>query len=163
MAKSNSPKHTGNGINQPPVHEKTVVKKKSGCFPALLLLIAVTALIIWLLSHFNIGFFGKDSNGKINSSDSISSDELTAPDKSDKNNPASDDGSEKIIDVSVNGNEYWYDNGKIELDDFISNIKDMNGIVSVHITDNNAYSDVMQKLIDALKKENIPYSEKSGE
>ncbi len=153
MAKSKKQSKKG----QPPVQEKVVVKRKSGCFIALLLLIAVIALLIWLMSHFHIGFFGNDGGGNNkNSSQSESTDDLSPIDKSTQ---PSDDNSEKIIDITVSGSQYFYDDGKTEVQDFISEIKEMNGVVNVRVTDNNAYVEYMQELISALEENGIPYTE----
>jgi len=153
MAKSKKQSKKG----QPPVQEKVVVKRKSGCFIALLLLIAVIALLIWLMSHFHFGFFGNDGGGdNKNSSQSESTDDLSPIDKSTQ---PSDDNSEKIIDITVSGSQYFYDDGKTEVQDFISEIKEMNGVVNVRVTDNNAYVEYMQELISALEENGIPYTE----
>ncbi|MBQ8181369.1 MAG: hypothetical protein IJ010_05285 [Ruminococcus sp.] len=153
MAKSKKQSKKG----QPPVQEKVVVKRKSGCFIALLLLIAVIALLIWLMSHFHIGFFGNDGGGdNKNSSQSESTDDLSPIDKSTQ---PSDHNSEKIIDITVSGSQYFYDDGKTEVQDFISEIKEMNGVVNVRVTDNNAYVEYMQELISALEENGIPYTE----
>lgn len=155
MAKSKSKKQSKKG--QPPVQEKVVVKRKSGCFIALLLLIAIIALVIWLLSRFDIGFFGKDGGGdNKSSSQSESADDLSPIDKSTQ---PSDDNSEKIIDITVSGSQYFYNDGKTEVQDFISEIKEMNGVVNVRVTDNNAYVEYMQELISALEENGIPYTE----
>ncbi len=153
MAKSKSKKHSKNG--QPPVQEKVIVKRKSGCFIALLLLAAIIALLIWLLSHFDIGFFGKDGSGDSKgSSQSESVDDISV----NKSTQPSDN-SEKIIDITVSGSQYFYNDGKTEVQEFIDEIKAMNGIVNVRITDNNAYVEYMQELIGALEENSIPYTE----
>lgn len=157
MAKSKSKKQSKKG--QPPVQEKVVVKRKSGCFIALLLLAAIIALVIWLLSHFDIGFFGKDGGGDSKgSSQSESVDNLTQMETVNKSTQPSDD-SEKIIDITVSGSQYFYNDGKIEVQDFINEIKEMNGVVNVRITDNNSYVEYMESLIDALEENGIPYTE----
>ena len=56
MAKSKPHKHSGKEHHKHHHHEKekVVVKRKSGCFIALLILIVIIAILIWLMSHFNI-------------------------------------------------------------------------------------------------------------
>lgn len=145
----------------PPVQEKVVVKKKSGCLIPLLLLVVLIALVIWLLNHFEIGFFGKDDNGSSNTaSDSVSDDETendpsTVPEISDRG--------EKFVDITVTGTQYRYDDGYIDIDDFISEIKSMSGSVCVRIIDENAYNDVMHELKEALVQEGITFTESTAE
>ena len=170
MAKSKSKKQSQKGSQkkkqhqQQPVQEKVVAKRKSGCFIALLLLIAIIALVIWLLSHFNIGFFGKDGGGDSKgSSQSESADELTQMETVNKDSNPPDDAGEKIIDITVSGSQYFYNDGKTEVQDFISEIMAMNGAVNVRITDNNAYVEYMEALISALEENSIPYTEYSAD
>ncbi|MBR6670871.1 MAG: hypothetical protein IKL31_09060 [Ruminococcus sp.] len=163
MAKSKPHKHSGKKHHKNhQENEKVVVKRKSGCFIALLILIAIIALLIWLMSHFNIGFFGKDgggdSTGSSGTSGNVDTSQITTV---DKNTDFSDELTEKIFDITVTGNQYFYDNGKTEIADFIDDILNTKGIVSVRITDNNAYVEYMEELISELEKNNIPYAELS--
>ncbi len=163
MAKSKPHKHSGKKHHKHHhENEKVVVKRKSGCFIALLILIAIIALLIWLMSHFNIGFFGKDgggdSSGSSGTSGNVDTSQITTV---DKNIDLSDELTEKIFDITVTGNQYFYDNGKTEIADFIDDILNTKGIVSVRITDNNAYVEYMEELISELEKNNIPYAELS--
>lgn len=163
MAKSKPHKHSGKKHHKHHhENEKVVVKRKSGCFIALLILIAIIALLIWLMSHFNIGFFGKDgggdSSGSSGTSGNVDTSQITTV---DKNTDLSDELTEKIFDITVTGNQYFYDNGKTEIADFIDDILNTKGIVSVRITDNNAYVEYMEELISELEKNNIPYAELS--
>ncbi len=162
---TNSTHHKHSGKKHHKHHhenEKVVVKRKSGCFIALLILIAIIALLIWLMSHFNIGFFGKDgggdSSGSSGTSGNVDTSQITTV---DKNTDLSDELTEKIFDITVTGNQYFYDNGKTEIADFIDDILNTKGIVSVRITDNNAYVEYMEELISELEKNNIPYAELS--
>jgi hypothetical protein len=150
MAKSKekkSHKHGGPPPPPPPPPPQKVVKKKSGCIWGLLLLIIIIALALYLMKHFSFGLFGDGKNGGTGSSS-----------VSDSSNDSSEPEEDVIIDISVLGNQYIYDNGKIELDDFVAELKEMKGNVSVRITDDNAYQDTMQELMDALEKAQIPYA-----
>lgn len=154
MAKSKSTNGKNIKKNQQPVQEKTVVKKKSGCLPLFILLIAVIALIIWLMSHFNVGFFGKDGDkGKSSSGADHSS--ITVNDRKPPETTENQENGKKIVDITVCGNQYYYNDGKTEIDDFIDEIKAMDGQIFVYITDDNAYTDDMKKLVDALKEADI--------
>lgn len=144
MSKSKE-KHAHKHCGNPPPQK--VVKKKSGCIWGLLLLITIIALIIYLMKHFGFGLFGEEKGGGTSGtsvSDSVD----------DKNEPEED----VIIDIAVLGNQYIYDNGKIEVDDFVDEIKAMKGNVSVRIADDNAYQDTMEELIEALEKAQILYT-----
>lgn len=140
-------KHCGNPPTPPPPPPQKVVKKKSGCIWGLLLLIIIIALIIYLMKHFGFGLFG-DEKGS-GTSGTSASDSVD-----DKDEPEED----VIIDIAVLGNQYIYDNGKIEIDDFVAEVKAMKGNVSVRITDDNAYQDTMEELIEALEKAQILYT-----
>ena len=140
-------KHCGNPHTPPPPPPQKVVKKKSGCIWGLLLLIIIIALIIYLMKHFGFGLFGDEKGG--GTSGTSASDSVD-----DKDEPEED----VIIDIAVLGNQYIYDNGKIEIDDFVAEIKAMKGNVSVRITDDNAYQDTMEELIEALENAQILYT-----
>lgn len=167
MAKSGKKSQKENGTSHHSAQEKVVVKKKSGCWLPLLLLIIFIALVIWLMSHFSIGFFGKDDNSKNSSntaSDSVGdgkTNEKKTESETDKLPEISDSG-DRIIDITVTGTQYRYDNGYIDIDDFISELKNMTGSICVRITDENAYNDVMQELKDALEQEDILFTESSA-
>lgn len=137
-------KHCGNPPTSPP---QKVVKKKSGCIWGLLLLIIIIALIIYLMKHFGFGLFGDEKGG--GTSGTSTSDSVDDKDELEE---------DVIIDIAVLGNQYIYDNGKIEIDDFVAEIKAMKGNVSVRITDDNAYQDTMEELIEALEKAQILYT-----
>lgn len=168
MAKSRK-KHQKENVNPPAsVHEKTVVKKKSGCWLPLLILIVFISLAIWLMSHFSIGFFGKDDSDSQNSSNTASdsvSDDKTNEKKTEAETdklPEISDRGDRIIDITVTGTQYRYDNGYIDVDNFIDELKNMTGSICVRITDENAYNDVMQELKDSLEQEGIPFTESSA-
>lgn len=164
MAKSKPHKHSGKEHHKHHHHEKekVVVKRKSGCFIALLILIVIIAILIWLMSHFNIGFFGKDGGGDSTGSSGTSGNVDTSQSTTvDKNSDSSDELTEKTFDITVTGSQYFYDNGKTEIADFINEILNTKGIVNVRITDNNAYVEYMEELISELEKNNIPYTELS--
>lgn len=157
MAKSNSDPGKRNHNNQLPVQEKVVVKKKSGCLPAFILLIVLVGLIIWLMSHFNIGFFGKES--KNSSSGDTSTSDSSDTEKNNNTSDSDEQDGEKIIDITVNGNQYYYNDGKTEIDSFISELKEIKGTICVRIIDDNAYYECMQSLEEALKNADIPFTE----
>lgn len=168
MAKSGKNNQKKKAAPTSPVQEKVVVKKKSGCLLPLLILVVLIALVIWMLSHFNIGFFGKDDSSGKNSSNT-SSDSVSGNNNDEKKTedetgtiPEISDRGEKIVDITVTGTQYRYDNGYIDIEDFISELKSMSGSICVRITDENAYNDVMHELKEALVQEGIPFTESSA-
>lgn len=64
------------------------------------------------------------------------------------------------FDVLVIENEYYYQNRQIIIDELIALIKEVSGEKIVVISDNNASKKAFNKLIERLKKEDIPYEEK---
>lgn len=155
MAKSQHKNHPSksNGKNQPPVQAKNAEKKKKSFWIPLLILVILIALIVWMMYYFNVGFFGKDKSGSSTTNQNTSSDSVSAD----------DDDSEKIIEIAVSGNQYFYDNGKTEIADFINELKEMKGYVSVNITNDNAYPDSVQDLKDALTNAGISFTVNSDD
>ena len=61
---------------------------------------------------------------------------------------------------SVSGNDYFYDNEKIELETLLQRIKKTEGRYVVEIKDEQASKKAYQALIKAFKKDGISYTEK---
>lgn len=128
-------------------------KKKSGCAGGLILLIILILLLLFLMKHFGFGLFG-DGNGKKSGSGSSA-----ASDSVDKD----DEGKENIVDITAWGSgQYRYEEGKIDLDEFIKTVQAMEGKVTVRISDDSSTENTMQELINALNEANIAYIEPSG-
>lgn len=147
MAKSKEKKSHKHGSPPPPPPQKVVKKKRGGCIWGLLLLVIIIALAIYLMKHFSFGLFGDEKNS--GTSDTSVSDDA---------NTGSETEEDVIVDISVLGNQYIYDNGKTEIDEFIAELKGIKGNVSVRITDDNAYKDTMEELMEALDNAQIPYT-----
>lgn len=64
-----------------------------------------------------------------------------------------------ILEVTVVKKEYLYKNKRIELDDLIEVLTNMDGEVVVMITDDNASLRAYKKLTNKLDELSIPYSE----
>lgn len=128
-------------------------KKKSGCVGGLILLMILILLLILLMKHFGFGLFG-DGNSKNSGSGSSTTSDTVDKDDEDK---------EKIVDITAWGNgQYRYEEGKIDLDEFIKTVQAMEEKVTVRISDDSSTANTMQELINALNEANIAYIEPNG-
>ena len=64
-----------------------------------------------------------------------------------------------IIEVTVSGSEYIYENSTIGLDDLINELKEINGKFIVEIKDDNSSKKAYDALKAKLESNNISYSE----
>lgn len=79
----------------------------------------------------------------------------------DDTESSAENGSEMItIAVSVFESDYFYQNKKISLDDFIKELESIEENFVVEVTDDNASLKAYNKLIDALEDRRISYTEK---
>ena len=121
-----------------------------------LIFILVVVILIALVLKFGLGLglgFGyKDGDGKSNpSQDEVQSNE-------EKDNIEMTGEEETIIKISVIGNEYYFENERILLDDFISKIENEEDII-VEIKDDKASLKAYNNLINRLDDLDIPYKE----
>ena len=120
-----------------------------------ILLVIVVIVIIAIAAMLGLGLgFGNGSgdgkgDGKPNTVQEDSKiDESEKP--TEKN--AEEDNKEVIIKVSVVGNEYFYENERITLDDFISKVKEIEGDLVVEVKDDKASLKAYNSLIDRLEE-----------
>lgn len=72
-----------------------------------------------------------------------------------------EDNKENIVyKVNVVGNEYFYDNERIELSDLLLKLDDVSDEASVEVKDDNASLKAYNALINALEDKHITYTEK---
>ena len=156
MSKSNQKNRPAPPPPPPPPQEK-VVKKKSGCLLPLLLLLLLIALLIFLIWHFGwFGFGDGDGSGSSGSGASSSTSESQEIEKNDNIN-------DKVItNVTVNGDEYLYDNQPVELDKLIDIIKETEGDVTVDIADSDSTKNALDALVNRLADEKISYIDNSS-
>lgn len=64
------------------------------------------------------------------------------------------------VKVSVVGNEYFYDNERLSLDELIAEIQKIDDSIVVEIKDDNASLKAYNAMIDALEENSINYIEK---
>ena len=70
------------------------------------------------------------------------------------------DSEDTIIKVSVVGNEYFYENERVSLDDFISKLEKLEGEVVVEVKDDKASLRAYNNLIEKLEELKISFTEK---
>lgn len=120
-----------------------------------ILLVIVVIVIIAIAAMLGLGLgFGNGSgdgkgDGKPNTVQEDSKiDESEKP--TEKN--AEEDNKGVVIKVSVVGNEYFYENERITLDDFISKVKEIEGDLVVEVKDDKASLKAYNSLIDRLEE-----------
>jgi hypothetical protein len=116
-------------------------------FLGFLLLVALIALAIWAFLHFKgFGGFGKNSEkGKGNDS-SIS--DVTTQEPTTLDNKQLE-----IIDITVSGNDYLYNNEKLSLDKLITEISKFDKNVEITInSDDTAAKNTVDDLTDKLEE-----------
>ena len=133
----------------------------------ILVLLPVIIIIVVLL-FFRGGFGFGTGNGKRNGDRNTSayeeqtdasineSEEKEAVDSGNDNNEAK----EKTIKISVAGNDYFYENEKIELDSLLQKISEFDGNYVVEVKDEQASKNAYEALIKALEEKGIAYIEK---
>lgn len=128
-----------------------------------ILLVIVVIVIIAIAAMLGLGLgFGNGSgdgkgDGKPNTVQEDSKiDESEKP--TEKN--AEEDNKGVIIKVSVVGNEYFYENERITLDDFISKVKEIEGDLVVEVKDDKASLKAYNSLIDRLEELKVSIIEK---
>jgi len=137
----------------------------------IILLIAVIALGLYFLGKgLGIGNGNGDGEGQGNTSVETSQDEASDVENDtvkeeveivkqpEDNNVDVFEGA--IIKITVADSEYFYQNERITLDDFMDELSEIDSELVVEITDDNASLRAYDDLIDRLKEEHISYVEK---
>lgn len=125
----------------------------------LLILVAIVIIIIAVMLGLGLGF-GKGSgdgngDGKANAVQEVSKiEEITEKEL------AEEDDKGTIMKISVVGNEYFYENERILLEDFISKVKEIEGNLIVEVKDDKASLKAYNRLIDQLDELKISITEK---
>lgn len=110
-------------------------------------------------------FGGGHGNGKGDGTVTVQEESTTEPsERSDEQEGNSQDNdivadTATNIKVSVVGNDYFYENERISLDDFITKIKE-EGEILVEVRDDNASLKAYNSLINKLKEFKIPFTER---
>ena len=65
------------------------------------------------------------------------------------------------IEVTVNGNEFWYQNNRVSVEELIKLIETKKTDIVVQISDDNASRNAYSNIINSLREAHIPYEEKN--
>ena len=134
-----------------------------------ILAIIVVIVVIAVVAMLGIGLgFGKGSgdgsgDGKTNTSqEAINTEEHNMVEEQTEveQDDAGNDSEGTIIKVSVVGNEYFYENERVSLDDFISKFEKLEGEVVVEVKDDKASLRAYNNLIEKLEELKISFTEK---
>ena len=129
------------------------MKKLLGILIAIILVIVIFALL-----GNGLGFGPGNGSGDADSNGTRTNNTSTISDETESTTEAVDKAI--TIAVSVFESDYIYQNKKISLDDFIKALENIENDFVVEITDDNASLKAYNKLIDALEKVSIEYTEK---
>ena len=134
-----------------------------------ILAIIVVIVVIAVVAMLGIGLgFGKGSgdgsgDGKTNTSqEAINTEEhnMVEEQTEGEQDEAGNDSEGTIIKVSVVGNEYFYENERVSLDDFISKFEKLEGEVVVEVKDDNASLRAYNNIIESLEELKVSITEK---
>lgn len=150
--------------------EKKKVKKKENkreknngnkVFPILFLILFI--IIFAFIFKFGSGFgFGK-GNGDIGNTQHEVSKIKKNQDKGEVKEEQRSSNTEShtlMLKVSVINNEYFYDNNRISLDDFINKVKETETDKIVEVKDDNASLKAYNALLDKLKELKVSFIER---
>ena len=132
------------------------MKKVLGILIAIIIVIVILALLGNGLG-FGFGNGGKNGDGTRDNSTSAAS---VATEDNETESVTEDSDKAITIAVTVYENDYIYQNKKTSLDDFIKELEHIEEAFIVEITDDNASLKAYNKLIEALAKESIEYTER---
>ena len=132
--------------------------------------VAVIAGVFYLIMHGlgkGIGNGAGDNEGDGNTTISTTQ-ESAAYEENDKIIEKDLEGEENsldnfegaVIQINVVENEYFYENERITLDEFVNKTKQIDGDFVVEVKDDNASLNAYNDLIDRLEKEAVRYVEK---
>ena len=134
-----------------------------------ILAIIVVIVVIAVVAMLGIGLgFGKGSgdgsgDGKTNTSqEAINTEEHNTVEEQTEvgQDDVENDIDDTIIKVSVVCNEYFYENERVSLDDFISKLEMLEGEVVVEVKDDKASLRAYNNLIEKLEELKISFTEK---
>ena len=126
----------------------------------IVLAIAIIAAILFIFGgKFGFGLGNRNGNGAVESveqDNNIDSEQAGVTESAD----SKEDNIDNTVKVSVAGNDYFYDNEKIELDTLIQKISEIEGHYVVEVKDEQASKNAYEALINALEDNGIAYTEK---
>lgn len=124
----------------------------------LLVIVVIVIIVIAAMLGLGLGFGNGFGDGKLNTVQEDS--KIDESEKTTEKNAEEDNNKGVIIKVSVVGNEYFYENERISLDDFISKVKEIEGDLVVEVKDDKASLKAYNSLIDRLEELKVSIIEK---
>ena len=124
----------------------------------ILILVVIVIIVIAAMCGFGLGLGKGDGRGEGDEKNNTIQED-TQTDKSEETTEINSEEDEIIIKVSVVGNEYFYENERISLDDFVSRVKEMKGNLVVEVKDDKASLKAYKGLINRMKELNISIRE----
>ena len=124
----------------------------------ILILVVIVIIVIAAMFGFGLGLGKGDGRGEGDEKNNTIQED-TQTDKSEETTEINSEEDEIIIKVSVVGNEYFYENERISLDDFVSRVKEMKGNLVVEVKDDKASLKAYKGLINRMKELNISIRE----
>ena len=118
-----------------------------------ILSLLVIIIIIVIMSLFKFGFGFGSGNGSGDKNANTVQNKSTVKTNEEVSKTMSEDSNKgAVMKVSVVGNDYFYNNERISLDDFVSKVKETSGDISVEVKDDGAslraYNDIINRLKD---------------
>ncbi len=127
------------------------------------IIIALVAVIIALF-YFGFGLGLGNGNGDNEGDGNTTSytEETDSREETKDSNSETEAGSysqREYILITVNGNEYWYQNSRMEIDELIDTINELEKEFIVQVKDDNASRNAYDELINKLKSEGVVYEQ----
>ncbi|MGO5019362.1 hypothetical protein ACTQ32_02335 [Roseburia faecis] len=134
----------------------------------IIVVIIVVAVLLLLGAGLGFGKGNGKGDGKGDGGAKVENSQTKADNEENKTidvDDASDKASEGkeisiAVKISVVGNEYFYDNERLSLDELIAEIQKIDDSIVVEIKDDNASLKAYNAMIDALDENSINYIEK---
>lgn len=119
----------------------------------LLVIVVIVIIAIAVMLGLGLGFGNGTGDGKGDGKpNTVQEDSKIDESEKPTEKNAEEDNKGVIIKVSVVGNEYFYENERITLDDFISKVKEIEGDLVVEVIDDKASLKAYNSLIDRLEE-----------
>lgn len=119
----------------------------------LLVIVVIVIIAIAVMLGLGLGFGNGSGDGKGDGKpNTVQEDSKIDESEKPTEKNAEEDNKGVIIKVSVVGNEYFYENERITLDDFISKVKEIEGDLVVEVKDDKASLKAYNSLIDRLEE-----------
>ena len=141
-------------------------------FKNLLIAALVVTLVVLICYGIGVGFGGGGGSGEGDGNSKIKADgesssvvEVVGEDVTSTTEPAEEQKGADVFEgavlaINVVGNDYFYNNERVLLEDFIVIVKGVEGKVVVEVKDDNASLKAYNGLLDELDEINIDYIEK---